>query len=285
MRKQLSCLFLVLLLIPFASAQSLFITMVNQDPDPVRAGEVVEVRFKIENLWTTPEDEVVFEILPEYPFTLYSGETVRRLGRPIGRVNPEEATILDFKLRVDHLAVDGDHEIKLALTKGKAQWFYDNQFFIDIEQEEINLRPYVRSSELVTAGNKGMITIELANAGESDIKFLEMQLLPSESYKLLSTSDYVYLGDLDSDDTESEDFSIYVEKDMNTVKIPIQVFYEVYDTNYEETFDLSLNLLTEKEATKVGLIQKSSLNTILISIAVILIGIYLYRRYRKKKKA
>tara|TARA_Y100000310_G_scaffold336884_1_gene422568 strand:- start:11232 stop:12086 length:855 start_codon:yes stop_codon:yes gene_type:complete len=278
---------LVLPLLLFSSivaAQSLYVTMVNQDPDPVRAGEVVEVRFKIENLWTTTEENVLLEIQPEYPFTLYSGDALRELGIIVGRSDFKEATIVDFKLKVDSNAVDGDHAVKLKLTKGSAEWTYDDDFYIDIEKEEINLKAYVRSSELITSGNKGAITLELANAGESDIKFLELELLPSQDYKLLSTSNYVYLGDLDSDDTESEDFEIYVNKEISTVHLPIKVEYEVRDTNYKKTYNLELNLLTEKEATKLGLIKKNNLNTILITIAVILIGIYTYRKIKKRKQ-
>jgi len=279
--------FLSVFLVLFAStvtAQSIFITMVNQDPDPVRAGEVVEVRFKLENLWETTDTGVTLELIPEHPFSLYSGSLLKELGGLKGRPDAKEAPIVDFKLLVDSNAVDGDHALKLKLVKGTAVWEYDDEFFIDVEKEEINLKAYVRSSEFITAGAKGAITIELANAGESDIKFLELELLPSNDYKLLSTSNYVYLGDLDSDDTESEDFDLYVEKGKNIVKIPIKVLYEVHDTNYEETLALSLNLLTPDEAEKVGLIKKSKLNTILITLAVILLALYLYRRFRKKKK-
>ena len=277
-------LLLSALFVSTADAQSLLITMVNQDPDPVRAGEMVEVRFKIENLWETTEDDLTFEIIPEHPFSLYSGEISKLIGRPIGRADPKEAIIVDFKLFVAPDSVDGDHNIDVKLTRGNTVWLYEDEFYIDVENEEINLKPYVRSSDMIISGTKGAITLELANAGESDIKFLELELLSSDDYKLLSTSNYVYLGDLDSDDTESEDFDIYVDKDTTKVDVPIKVWYQVHDTNYEDEFNLHLELLTEEEAKKVGLITTSYTLPILVSIAVVLVVLYLFKRYRKKKR-
>ena len=266
------------------SGQSLFVTMVNQDPDPVRAGQVVEVRFKLENLWETTEENILFEIILDYPFTIYSGEAQKHIGKPLGRAATDEATIVDFKLKVDPRAVDGDHELKLKLTRGSTEWIYEDQFFIDIEKEDINLKAYIRSSDFITAGAKGTVTLELANAGESEIKFLQLELLPSADYKLLSTSNYVYLGDLYPDDTETEYFTLYIEEGKTAVVLPVNVYYKVDDENYEDSFTLKLNLLTTSEAKKIGLIESNNLNAILIAIAIILIGIFVYRRFLRHRR-
>jgi hypothetical protein len=278
----LSIFFLVLM--TSVHGQSLFVTMVNQDPDPVRAGQVVEVRFKLENLWETTEEDMLIEVIPEYPFTLYSGEAQKRIGKPLGRVAADETIIVDFKLKVDPRAVDGDHEIKLKLTRGSTEWIYEDQFFIDIEKEDISLKAYIRSSDFVTSGTKGTVTLELANAGESEIQFLQLELLPSADYKLLSTSNYVYLGDLDPDDTETEDFTLYIEEGKTEVALPVKVYYKVDDENYEDSFTLKLNLLTTSEAKKIGLIESSNLNAILIVVAIILIGIFVYRRFLRHRR-
>lgn len=50
------------------------ISITIQDPDPVEPGKEVEASFKIENNGTTASN-VVFEIIPEYPFSLFLGET------------------------------------------------------------------------------------------------------------------------------------------------------------------------------------------------------------------
>ena len=125
--------------------------------------------------------------------------------------------------------------------------------------------------------------MEIANAGANDVKALELELLPSDDYRLLSTSDYVYLGDLDIDDTESEDFSIYVPEDITAVHIPVRLYYRVDDHEYQQDSDLTLQLLSKEEAQDLGLVERSSAVWYVILVVVVIIGIWLIRRLRKKK--
>ena len=256
--------------------------MINQDPDPVTAGDVVKVRFKIENLWETTKDPVIIEILPEYPFSLYSGEKVRNLGVLYGRQTGVEAPIVDYRLKVDEKAVDGDNEIGIKVKVGETTWVYEDDFFIEVENEEIRLRNYIRSSNLIIPESKGKVSIEFANAGGYDLEFFEVWLLPSDDYKLLSTSNYVYIGDIDSDDTESEEFEIYVPKDVREVNIPIKVSYEVNDFEYVKEETLTLQLLNSGEAKSIGLIKSDTGKNVFLGIIIGLALLYLYRRYRKR---
>jgi len=50
---------------------NLKVTFVSQTPDPVEPGKVVEIRWKIENIGSAAAEDVMFELLPEYPFSLY----------------------------------------------------------------------------------------------------------------------------------------------------------------------------------------------------------------------
>ena len=53
-----------------AEAGLIRVDMLGQDPDPVRAGDVVEVRFRIENWWEDTAQDTTIEDVPEYPFSL-----------------------------------------------------------------------------------------------------------------------------------------------------------------------------------------------------------------------
>ena len=97
MRKVIISLMFVLMMCSAASASvntlsdissHLFITLLNQEPDPAEPGKYVDVRFKIENYGIEPASEVEIEILPSFPFTLVQGEdAVRNLGTKIGRAH------------------------------------------------------------------------------------------------------------------------------------------------------------------------------------------------------
>ncbi len=272
----------ILVLTQLVAAQTLQIGLVNQDPDPVTAGDVVEVKFKIENLWETTKYPVEVEILPEYPFEVYAGPASKNIGVVTGTQFGGDAEIVGFKLKVDGKAVEGDHEIKLKIKVGETEWTYKETFFIDIKSEQLRFRAYISSSDITTPGAKGRFSVEFANAGGYDIDYLEMELLPSQDYKLLSTSSYTYIGQLQSDDTESEEFQIYVPENVEIVHIPIKVNYEVNDQVYEEEQNLQLELLTKEEAKKIGLIKESYAPYIWGGIILGIIFFFILRRFKKR---
>lgn len=273
---------LAIILTPLVSAQRIRVDMVNQDPDPVRAGDVVEVRLKLENTWSDTKEVVKIEIVPDYPFTLYQSSSIKDVGRLEGKQESSEAVLVDFKLRVDPAAKDGKNELKVNVYEGYTKWKIEDKFFINVENEKIAIQPYIVSSDLVTSASKGTITIEIANTGNNNIERLQLKLLPSEDYKLLSTSDYIYLGDLEIDDTESENFDIYAIEGKQIVKIPIQLNYQVNKIDREDKFDLQLSLLTRKEAIKLGVIKVSYTPYITGAIILIIIVFFIVRRIRKK---
>lgn len=201
-----------------------------------------------------------------------------------GRQTGIQAPIIDFRLKVDKSAVDGDNQIGLKVSVGDTTWIYDDDFFIEVENEELRLRNYIRSSNLVIPESKGSVSIEFANAGGYDIEFFEVWILPSDDYKLLSTSNYVYIGDIDSDDTESEEFEIYVPKGVREVNIPIKVAYEVNDYSYITEETLTLQLLNSEEAEGIGLIKSNTSKSVIWGIIIGLALLYAYRRYKKRWK-
>ena len=56
------------------------VDLASQDPDPVEPGRIVEASFKLDNRGVLAND-VVFEIIPEYPFSILPGEgAVKNVG-------------------------------------------------------------------------------------------------------------------------------------------------------------------------------------------------------------
>ncbi len=276
--------FLAAVMSPSVFAQALTLSLLNQDPDPVNAGDIVKVKFKIENFWEDTQDDIAIEVIPEYPFSLFSGSAVQKIGRLDGRHYGENAVVTDFHLKVAGDAEKGSHPVKMRLWVGKAEFLYKDTFYLDVENEEIKLRTYVRESDFITSGKSGKVTIELANAGADDLQFVEISLLPAAGYKLLSTSNYVYIGDLDSDDTETEDFSLYVDEGIVSLEIPVRVSYEVRDKQYSDDMTLRLNLLSVDEAKKVGLIKVSYTRYIVLAVLVAVVALYVLRKLRRRQR-
>ncbi len=278
MKRILLFVVLVLIFLTIVNAERIRLDLIKQDPDPARAGDVVEVKFKLDNTQDVTKNNVMVEILPSYPFTLYSENTTKSFGR----IDSREVIYFDFKLKVDSGATDGNNEVILKLYEGNTVWLLKDTFYIDIENKRLELKPYIVASDLITSGKSGSFTIEIANVGRQNIDALELELLDSPDYKLLSTSNYVYIGDLSADDTESEDFNVYIKEGINNVNIPLKLKYEVNDNIYENQFDLILNLLTKEEAIKIGLIKQSNTTYIIIFVIVVVAAFFLYKKLRKK---
>ncbi len=278
MKKILILIIILILFSVIVNAERIRVDLIKQDPDPVRSGDVVEVKFKLDNSQDLTKNDVKVEILPNYPFALYSENSTK----DFGRIDSREVVYFDFKLKVDNTAADGKHDIVLKLYEGDTVWLLKDAFYIEVENKRLELKPYIVASDIVTHGSSGKFTIEIANVGRQNIDALELELLESKDYKLLSTSNYVYIGDLEADDTESEDFSIYVNDKVHNVNIPLKLRYEVNDKIYDEDFNLILNLLTEEEAKKIGLIKNSSVTYIIVVIIILVALFFIYKKFRKK---
>ena len=281
--KKLLLIVAMLVLMSVAVAADIRVTKASQDPDPVIAGDTVKIRFKVENTWEDTRYDIQMELVSSFPFSMYSSSALQNLGKLEGGQTGSDAVFVEYWLKIDPNAVDGNNEFKLNIFSEDKSWHEELTFSVDVRADKIALKPYVVASDLVTAGKRGKFTIEVANAGENNVQSLELQLLSSSDYRLLSTSNYVYLGDLDADDTESQDFDVFVPEGMKEVKIPVLLNYRVHDHDYTDKTDLVLSLLSSAEAKQVGLIQTSNTGVYLVILVVVVVGFFLIRRWRKKK--
>lgn len=282
MKKLFPIFFMILLLAAFVNAE-ISVTMLNQDPDPVSAGEVVKVKFRVENTWKKiTDDDVIISVIEDTPFTIYDSQKEKNLGKLDSFTARVNAPVIDFRLRVDENAKDGENELKIKVKIGEIEFISEEKYFIEVENKEINLKTFIRDSTIVTANNKGTVAIGIANAGGTNIKFLGMTLLPSDDYRLLSKSSYSYIGNLDPDDTESEDIEIFVPDKIEEVNIPIRLNYEINEVRHEQEETLVLNLLTTKEAKKIGLIESNKTLITIFVILLIVLAVILWRKFRKR---
>ena len=378
-------------------------TLLSQSPDPVEPGQIVTVKFKIENEGTQTDDNVYVKLIPNYPFEIYGDSSNKNIGKLKALTTGADAVIVEFKLRVDDGAIEGESNLELELNYGKGGIKYsegefkidiqthdavlditsveidqekiipgetakvsvmiknladsllkDIRFKLDFNDDSLPLAPYKSSSErrvaqlnsnfqdtlnfqliadpeaksglykvpleityrdekgknysisdilAVTIGDipkvspfikrstvlqsqkEGKITISMANSGITDVKFLELFILPSDDYQLISTSDYFYIGDIDSDDTESEEINIYVNKGVEKLNLPVRLKYrDANNKDFQQAFDLEMNLYSEKNLKKFGIIQKSNTGVYLIILILIAGGYYWYRKNKKNNQ-
>jgi hypothetical protein len=131
----------------------------------------------------------------------------------------------------------------------------------------------------------GTVTLKVINKGLSDIKFLNVILKPSDNYEILSTSDTTYVGNLQSDDYQSVDYTISLKDNIKETMIPITIQYrDANNKYYEVTQQVSLNVMDASKLDNAKSTGSSATMIIIILLIVAIAGWIIYKRFKKNKK-
>ena len=147
------------------------------------------------------------------------------------------------------------------------------------------LNVLLSESTIKNAGSNGKVSIILVNSGLVNLKFLNIKLLESNDYTILSANEE-YIGNLDSDDTDNVDFNIYAKSGITALNLKFEVDYmDVNNNVYKETITVPVPLYSESQLSLFGL--KTGMSPILILVIIAAIGAagyFVYNRFFAKKK-
>ncbi len=136
----------------------------------------------------------------------------------------------------------------------------------------------IDKAEVYQDDRTGSVILKAVNKGLSEVKFVNLVLEDSESYELLSSTREFYLGNIDSDDYETEEIPVRALED--SLRIPVNLTY-LDSLNNEKTLNAEL---------KTELLNKSKLdgdgysNWVWALVAIVLLAGFWYYRKRKKEK-
>jgi hypothetical protein len=196
---------------------SLSLSMVNQDPDPAYAGDIMEVRVGIENLGGRSANNVVIELVPDYPFELAPGEiSVQDVGtlQAYQGYNSDNLKIIKYSVRVNRDATAGSYELKLkysidgspAITKSLS---------VDVSNRESAEVIQIDKTTLVP-GKQSSLTFMINNVGSAPLRDLTFSWVNDDKIILPVGSDNTkYVKYLDVGD--SVDLQYQVISDSNVV--------------------------------------------------------------------
>jgi len=228
------------------------VTLISQEPDPVNPGEVVDLRFKVENLGSSPTEDLVFEILPQYPFSIYKGSAMQKVGSLQGLQREAEGVILLYKIKVDEKAVEREETIDIRYKEDKvgAPWNMIEDFPIRIRTRDIVLtvESIISNPDPIPPGKEAIITLKIKNNADSLVRDVKMKLetinadIPFAPTK--STTEK-RLYQLDAGEDVSVSFNLIVEPDADgdIYKIPLTISYaDETGTQYirEDTISLKV---------------------------------------------
>jgi hypothetical protein len=140
-------------------------------------------------------------------------------------------------------------------------------------------------SAVKTAGSNGKVSIILVNSGLVGLKFLNIELVESNDYTILSANEE-YIGNLDSDDTDNVDFDIYAKSGITALNLKFDLTYlDINNNAYSETITVPVPLYSASQLSMLGI--KAGTNPLLIIAGLVVLalaGYFVYQRFFAKKR-
>jgi hypothetical protein len=133
---------------------------------------------------------------------------------------------------------------------------------------------YIIVESMQSSGSTKDITLKFVNNGASDLKFFNVEVLDSRQVRVTSNN-LIYIGDLDSDDYLTETFSAQISTSKTI--IPLKTTYkDALNNDYTDYVNVTWDTSKIKDTTRRSVLP--------LIVLALLVGGYLYYRYRKKKK-
>ena len=237
-------------LLSFAEVQGgtyLQISLLNQDPDPAEPGKTVTARFKIENAGGDPVKNFVLELLPEYPFSLYTGNATKTLG--LVDQASSDAPVVDFVLRVDSNAIEGTAPLKIRFKfDGSSSWI-SKEFSINIRTHDaMLLTEEIKTPANIAPGGTANVQVVLKNSADSPLKNIKAKLDLSSSELPFGFVDSIgekSIYQIDSGKTATINFELQAQSEAESklYRIPLTLDYmDSLGNSYEKTGYVSLTV-------------------------------------------
>ena len=259
---------------------------ITSNPDPIPPGKDAKIDVKIKNYADSLIRDLKIKLDisdDDTPFAPVNSITEKK----VYQLKSNEETSIRFNLVALPEADGGVYKIPFEMSytdETGTQYTKDDIISLKIGSKP-DLLITVDSSEIYQKKKSGEIVIKIINRGLGDLKLLNVKIIKTDDFNVLSQEE-VYVGNIDSDDYETVEFTLDIKSKQEYITLPIEINYMDSNNNeYTQKKDISLRVLGSKDAKKAGLAKESSIGTIITVLIVITgLAVYFWRRRKKKKK-
>ena len=230
----LSLLFIIAVSM-FASAVSaadvLTVSLVNQDPDPAIAGNIVEVRIGVENTEGLPSEDAVLELEDQYPFSMVPGESaVKKIGTLGSYQTGDNYKIVKYRIQVDKNAPAGTYDLVFwQYQEGlKESAGIKKTISIDVKGKEGAEVIYIDKTDLVP-GKQTDMQFVITNLGSAPLRDLSFSWENEDNIVLPVGSDNTkYIKYIDVGESAELDYMVVADSnaDPGLYKLDLSLKYE-----------------------------------------------------------
>ena len=262
------------------------LTLNSVNQDTIYPGESASVRINLENNFDYDVQEVSFSLEPVSTSLLVASpisiEGVSQ--KNYDEIREDKSKTVEFIIKVSSSIEPGNYNIpyKLSYEDDNNSLITSTGVISISVSSKINIA-YSISQETPIINSQDKITLKIINKGFGEIKFVNVELLDSQGYTLLSDNN-VYIGSISSDDFQTASFNVIYTKEgasFNAI-----VTYKDFENNDKvENINFNLEVYSKKEAISLGIIKANNTPAIVTVIIIIIIVWLVWRAIKKRRKA
>ena len=265
-----------------AGVSALVIESVRVSPSEIAPGDAAEISMFLENNLNQDIEDVSISLdlsaVPFAPSDSSNEVTFEEIDE-----NDDENAKFEVVALTD--AESGIYKIpvKIKYTDSNEEK-HEKESLISVTVNSAPILSVEIEDGLLLKGKNNEINLIVINKGLSDVQFSEIEIKRGNYYDVIS-KDSVYIGDIDSDDFETETFSIFFKQNSpSRINLKVELTYrDITNKQYEEDFDIELDIYNREKALELGLIQRNYTATI-IAVVIVLILLYIVYRVIKKRQ-
>lgn len=255
------------------------IDKIGTEPNEIVPGGTGIVNIKIRNAGDTEIKDIRVQIIP--PSGISFLEDVSK--RQIACLLPNASYEFSFNIIASPSIEEGVYSsyVIIDYLNRIGEEREENDTFAMIIKSQPDIFVKVEESEIYKGNGVGDVTITFVNNEIADIKFLTVELLESEYYDIISPNK-MYIGDLDSDDFESVDFTMRLLNEKDYVTLPLRITYkDALNNDYTQDINVDLRVRDAKDFGNGGV---SSILILIIFVAILIVIWIVYRTIKKRRE-
>ncbi len=231
------------------------ISQLKYDPQPAETGNYMTLWLQIYNAGINKAENVTFELIPKYPFSLDPNEDPLREYHNI----PGLYTFIpEYKIRVDKDAVEGWNEIGYRYKINNGPWVEDEiNISVSEPPDEAELKAfYVSTEPKPYPGGETTLSIDLANIASGSAYYT---VVGAESEIAEIEVNEIFIGTMDADDFDTIDFDLEIKENVAPGKYPVKIksyYKDSDDKRYE-----SENVVYMKVYDKNEILEEQQIET------------------------
>jgi len=126
----------------------------------------------VQNTGDSDAKDVSIEIIPQAPFTVYNDDNIKTI--PL--LGAQKDYLIDFNLKVDDNAVEGDNNLKIKYSIGASGTEKDLQLYVQTKDSTLTIASVKMNPTEISPGSDGTLTITVKNNAPSTMTDLSMKL-------------------------------------------------------------------------------------------------------------